>query len=354
MQKELLSMKEYRVIIWGLGSVGRYAVKMIQQKNSLKLVGAIDVDPAKVGRDAGEVFGFPETGVIVSDDIDAVLSRDADVVLFYLPDMRDEGDNRPTGFTRGAEMICRALNAGKNVLTTLALYHLHKTAPKLYEMINTCALENGVTFVQQGIFPGLYNPYLPVVLASMAGRVDRVIITGGEDDSYNFSPWVKMFGYGKDPGEFDRQALKDMITSYYGPTAMVIADKVGLEYDEYVEDHEMFTAAIELNPRSIGKVAPGTISAHHFTMRCMKDGREITGFHFTHKVCHKLQPEPPIEDKIIIEGEPNMAMTLKGMLSPVEPFATSAAPSVNLIPQCVEARPGFVNALDLPASIPVL
>ena len=41
-------MKKYKVIVWGLGSVGRYAVKMILGKKSLQLVGAIDVDPAKV------------------------------------------------------------------------------------------------------------------------------------------------------------------------------------------------------------------------------------------------------------------------------------------------------------------
>ena len=29
-------------------------------------------------------------------------------------------------------------------------------------------------------------------------------------------------------------------------------------------------------------------------------------------------------------------------------FLTSAAPSINLIPQLVKAEPGFTNALDLP------
>jgi len=346
-------MKKYRVIIWGLGSVGRYAVKMIQQKKSLELVGAIDVDPAKAGKDAGEVFGFAKTGVIISNDIDAVLKLDADVVLLYVPDMRDEGDMRPTGFTGGAELICRALRAKKNVLTTLGIYHVHKTAPKLYEMINKCALENGVTYVQQGIFPGLYSPYLPVVLASMAGVVESVAVTGGQDDSYNMSPWVNLFGYGKDPATFDISVLKDIITSYYGPTTMEIADRVGLEYDEYLEDHEFFTSDIELEARSIGKVKPGTISAHAFTMRCMKNGKEVTAFRFIHKVCHKTQPNPPFSDTITIKGDPNMTLSLKGMLSPVEPFSTSAAPSINLIPQCVEAKPGFIDALDLPVSKPV-
>lgn len=36
--KGALFMKKYKVIVWGLGSVGRYAVKMIQSKKSLELV----------------------------------------------------------------------------------------------------------------------------------------------------------------------------------------------------------------------------------------------------------------------------------------------------------------------------
>ena len=68
-------MKKYKVIVWGLGSVGRYAVIMIQSKKSLELVCGIDVDPKKVGKDAGEIFGFDKANVIVSDDIDEVLAR---------------------------------------------------------------------------------------------------------------------------------------------------------------------------------------------------------------------------------------------------------------------------------------
>jgi hypothetical protein len=345
-------MKKYRVIIWGMGSVGRYAVKMIQGKKSLDLVGAIDTDPMKTGRDAGELFGFSSTGVIISDDIDQVLELEADVVLLYLPTIYEKGNMRPSGYRPMAENICRALKAKKNVLTPLPTYHLHKTAPAIYEMINQCAIENGVTFVQQGIFPGLYNPYLPVVLASMAGRVDRVIITGGEDDANNASPWVRVFGYGKDPAQFNSQRLKDIITSYYGPTVMEIADRVGIEYDEYVEEHEIFTAEVEMNP-PWGPVKPGSISAHLFSMRCLRDGQEVTGFHFVHKVCHELQPNPPISDTISIEGEPNIKINIQGMLRSAEPFASSAAPSVNLIPQCVEAPAGIIDALDLPASKPV-
>lgn len=344
-------MKKYKVIVWGLGSVGRYAIKMIQQKKSLELVGAIDVDPNKVGKDSGELFGFAPTGVVVSSDVDAVLAMDADVVLVYLPNMRDKGNMRPTGFTPNAENICKALRAKKNVLTTLPIYHMHKTAPLLYKMVNDCALENGVTYVQQGIFPGLFNPYMPVVFASMVGKVDKLIVNGGQDDAFNTSPWVQVFGYGKKPEEFNGDVIKDIITSYYGPTVMEIADRCGIAYDTYEEEHKMFMSEKKLTP-PCGEVMPGTIQAHEFIMRCMRDGEEVTGFHFVHKVCHDEHPVPHMEDSYVITGEPNMKITVEGMIPGEESFATSTAPSINLIPQCVEAKPGFMDALDLPASKP--
>ena len=75
-----------------------------------------------------------------------------------------------------------------------------------------------------------------------------------------------------------------IITSYYGPTVMEIARRCGIEYDDYVEEHRLFTSKMELNP-PCGKVMPGTISAHEFIMKCLRDGKEVTGFHFIHKVC---------------------------------------------------------------------
>ena len=55
-------MKQYKVIVWGLGNVGRAAVRMIGERQSVKLVAAVDTDPAKVGKDAAGLFGFPEIG----------------------------------------------------------------------------------------------------------------------------------------------------------------------------------------------------------------------------------------------------------------------------------------------------
>jgi hypothetical protein len=109
--KENVIMKRYKVIVWGLGNVGRAAVRMIMEKESLSLVGVIDVDPNKIGKDAGELFGFGKTGVLVSSDTDKVFAMDADVILDYTPLVRDEKG----GFTPSAVEICRALKTKKTV-----------------------------------------------------------------------------------------------------------------------------------------------------------------------------------------------------------------------------------------------
>ena len=49
--------KRIRVVQYGIGPIGASIVKLMRGKSSLEIVGAIDKDPAKVGRDLGEFLG---------------------------------------------------------------------------------------------------------------------------------------------------------------------------------------------------------------------------------------------------------------------------------------------------------
>jgi hypothetical protein len=58
-----------RVMHFGLGPIGCAVVKQIATRTGFKIVGAIDIDPAKVGRDLGDVAGLKNRlGVKVSSD----------------------------------------------------------------------------------------------------------------------------------------------------------------------------------------------------------------------------------------------------------------------------------------------
>src|SRR5215469_17893183 len=55
----------------------------MREKQAIEIIGAIDLDPAKAGRDLGEVVGAQDApwGVRVSADAKEVLEQNADVVI---------------------------------------------------------------------------------------------------------------------------------------------------------------------------------------------------------------------------------------------------------------------------------
>ena len=44
-----------RVLHVGLGPIGAAVVRQVAARKGLKIVGAVDIDPAKIGRDLGDV-----------------------------------------------------------------------------------------------------------------------------------------------------------------------------------------------------------------------------------------------------------------------------------------------------------
>ncbi len=51
-----------RVMHFGLGPIGAAVARQVATRRGFKVVGAVDIDPEKVGRDVGIVVR-PETGV---------------------------------------------------------------------------------------------------------------------------------------------------------------------------------------------------------------------------------------------------------------------------------------------------
>ncbi len=346
-------MKNYKVIIWGLGNVGRSALIHIGLKKSLELVAAYDVDPAKVGKDAGEIFGYEKTGVIVSNDREAVLSKEADVVLYYAPQgYNGKGFTQPC-LTRTCDDVVDILNHKKNVITTVTVYYSQKLAPNLYERIDAAAKANGVTYMQQGIYPGLYTPYVPVVLAMATRNIETVGIYGGEPDEKNTAPWIAGMGFGKKPEEMDKQSMDGIATMFmcaYGETTVEIADRLGLEYDEYYQNHETLLSDRDYDTHNplFGVVKKGTVGAHILNMGVKKNGKEVVGFHFVHKAATAILPEHGVDFRIEITGENRVEAKIDGFLPEYgDVFLTSEAPGVNLIPGVVAAEPGFKNALEI-------
>src|SRR5207248_2553492 len=77
------SMPSIRVLHFGLGPIGAAIVKQVAVRPGFKIVGGVDIDPAKIGRDLGDVAGLNKRlGVKVSSDAGKALkSTKPDVVV---------------------------------------------------------------------------------------------------------------------------------------------------------------------------------------------------------------------------------------------------------------------------------
>src|SRR5207302_7575363 len=76
-------MPNIKVMHFGLGPIGAAIVKQVAARPGFKIVGDIDIDPAKAGRDLGDVVGLPKRlGAKVSPDAaKALKSAKPDVVV---------------------------------------------------------------------------------------------------------------------------------------------------------------------------------------------------------------------------------------------------------------------------------
>ena len=119
----------HRIVVWGTGNVGRPALRSVLAHRGLELAGVVVADPAKVGRDAGELCGLGSTGIRATADRDVALGEEIDAVVYCAT-----GDSRPV---EALTDVTDCLRAGRNVVTTslYALQHPATAPPELAEGI---------------------------------------------------------------------------------------------------------------------------------------------------------------------------------------------------------------------------
>src|SRR5689334_17424618 len=71
-----------RVAVWGTGGVGAIAVQVIAHRPDLELVAVRVHDPAKSGRDAGELIGRAPLGLRTTDTTEDLLAARPDCVCY--------------------------------------------------------------------------------------------------------------------------------------------------------------------------------------------------------------------------------------------------------------------------------
>jgi 2,4-diaminopentanoate dehydrogenase len=332
-----------RVVQWATGNIGTRALRGVIEHPRLELAGVFVHSPDKAGRDAGDLCGLDPTGVVATHDVDEIVALGADCVL-YMPRACD------------LDEVCRLLSSGANVVTTRGEFHRPASMdPADRARVEAACAAGGTSIHSTGSSPGFITEAVPLVLASIQRRLDRLAIEEFADLSQRPSPGLlfDVMGFGRPPEAISEGRLAHGLTSF-GPSLHLVAEALSMPLDDLVAGGEV---AVTPGPIEIaaGPLAAGTVAGQRTMVTGLRGGRPVIGFTATWYCAPELEPAWDLGAtgwRITVEGDAPLDVDLRFPV-PLERMAEmspgyTANRAVNAVAVVCAAPPGIRTTIDLP------
>jgi|ERR1700674_504337 len=326
--------KKIRAIQYGVGPIGASIARLMREKQAIEITGAIDTDPAKAGRDLGEVVGAADApwGVKIFADAREVLEQAADVVVH----------STSSSLSKVMDQLLACLEAESCIVSTCEeLSYPFRTHPELAAKLDAAAKDWGVALVGTGVNPGFVMDKLVVTLAAVSQRIEHARALRVVDASKRRFPLQKKIGVGMTIEEFRAQVSAGVIKHVGLPESVaMVADSLNLPVDEITESIEPVVAKERIQTEFLS-VDPGQAAGVHQIARGIsKDGTELVYLELQMYVGAK---DPA--DTITLTGHPNISLVIPG--GSHGDIATASV-VVNSIPVILDAPAGLRTSRDLP------
>ncbi|MQY09604.1 NAD(P)H-dependent amine dehydrogenase family protein [Actinomadura macrotermitis] len=344
----------YRVVQWSTGNVGRHAIAGIDAHPELELTGVWVSNPAKAGRDAGDLAGLGRAlGVAATTDAGALLATRPDCVVYTaMADVR---------IMEALEDLCRILRAGIDVVSSSPVFLQFPDGVVPAEMadpVRAAAAEGGASIYVNGIDPGFANDVLPLVLTGISERVDQVRCLEILNYATYDQPTVlfDIMGFGGPLDQTPMLLQPGVLTMAWGSVVRQLAAGLGVELDEVTEHHTRLPAPDTFAVAS-GTIGKGTAAALRFQVSGMLDGRPVIVLEHVTRLRDDLAPDWPQPAgrgcyRVEVHGEPEYTLDLQLLGTDGDHntagLKATAMRLVNAIPAVVAAPPGLLTTLDLP------
>jgi 2,4-diaminopentanoate dehydrogenase len=323
---------EIRVIEYGLGPIGAAAARHVVERAGLRLVGGVDVDPAKVGRDVGTVIGLDRPlGFPVMSRLDQVLATTAaDVVLH----------TTSSYFDLFREQIAEILGAGLDIVSTAEELAFPWLAhPQDAADIDALARRAGKTVLGTGVNPGFLMDALPLFLTAICQRVDHIGITRVINASTRRGPFQAKIGAGLTVHEFEARMASGRMGHVGLPESVgMVFQTLGKELSHYESVVEPLVAESLITTDYL-TVHPGQVRG----LRQVARGLSRDGEFLVLTFIAALEAGED-GDTISITGRPDLEVKLRGTNGDI----ATVAIAVNAVRRVNEAAPGLVTMRDLP------
>jgi hypothetical protein len=325
-------MPSIRVLHFGLGPIGLSIVKQVSQRPGLKIVGAVDIDPAKAGRDLGDVAGLKKRlGVRVERDARKALKAARPDVVIHCTS---------SSLERVMPQLETILAAKAAVVsTTEELAYPFRMHPKQAKRLDALAKKSKVAVLATGVNPGFAMDALPIALSAVCERVDSVVVNRMQDARIRRLPFQQKIGAGLTPEQFAKK-VKDRSVRHVGFTQSIamIGDALGWKLDRITDDIKPKIADREVASDLLA-VDPGYVCGIIQDGIGYRNRKPVISLHL-----EAYLGAPETYDSVDIEGSPKLSMKFAGG---IHGDVATASIAVNSIPKVLAATPGLHTMRDL-------
>ena len=337
-----------RVVQYGCGKMSKYTMRYVYEKGG-EIVGALDINPAVIGKDIGTIMECEDKGVVVTNvanarELLAELKPDACIVttMSLLGDLEE------------ALTICAEL--GINAITTCEeAFFSWNSNPTLTKKLDELAKQNNCTITGSGY----QDIFWGQLISSICGATQSIKRIVGES-WYNVEDYgialAEAHGAGYTLAEFDekiasidrmsdeeRQKLID--SGEYAPSYMWnvngwLCDKLGLTPTHQSQECVPETYHEDIESSTLGM----TVKAGDATgMSAVVTTETEEGITLVTKCVGKVYAPDEFDiNEWTVEGEPNTTITVQRPAT----VELTCASVVNRLPDLVAAKPGFVPTAE--------
>ena len=326
--------KKIRAVQYGVGPIGAAIVRLMREKSSIEIIGAIDSDPAKAGQDLGDVVEGAEApwGVPVASNAEEMLAESPDIVIHstssYLPSVMDQ------------LLACVAAEACV-VSTCEELAYPFRKYPELSARLDAEAKTWGVALIGTGINPGFVMDKLLITLSAASQSIESARAVRIVDASKRRLPLQKKVGAGMSVEEFRIQVELGVIKHHGLPESVaMVSDALGLGVEEISETINPVVAREPVKTQFLD-VETGQVAGVHQIARGYSAGGQEKIFMELQMFAGASDPCDTAE----IKGNPNLTLTIPGG---THGDIATASLVVNCIPAILDAPAGLRTSRDLP------
>jgi len=322
-------MDKIKIIINGMGGVGCRMLRSICARPGMEIVGALDIDPSKIGLDAGSVAGTAPIGVPVTSDLAALCDTvKADVIVNLASSAEADMTFR---------QMVPAIERGMNVLVAnSATFDLWHGEAALAEEIDRMCHKYGVSYMGIGNTQSIERMIL--LMTESVETIQSLKFTHWADVS-EFSPVsnANQLGISLKREEYEerlRNGTAPALVKWREDLVWSIAAHLGWKLSSVKYDRELETDD------------KGVISANLSKLR----GYEGDRLRIAMDWVFILDEDHNYYERIKIDGEPGVDSMI--YFTPDRGKTATSNILVNAIPFIVQAQPGYVSTFDAPILLP--